>query len=632
MTEPEPAVEPHHPAAAYGVAILALAATIWLALSLAATASLIERLALPLPFALLTALAALGAGGAWRALRNTSTDRSLVYSLAADLIVGLPLFGSIVFLIGTITTTPAAMAAVLFTFASLGVVNVVRTAQQIAARARDTPASASLMAIFVAFAGVTLVHVFAVALLPAFSLDEVAYHLTVVKSWVLEGRVVELPLLSHSYFPFGSEAAHLPLISLLGNRGAIASHLVSLLVALAVIVTAFHFVRRRAGVNAGLLAAIALMATPAMAVTAGWTWNDWPLLGAVILLLDALDRDELDTSSIALAVAAGLLTKYTFVAPALALIAARVISARKLESPLIRGLAAGGAIGSIFFLRNVLMTGNPFAPMFGALAPKVSHFRSGEGVLGSLRSYIFDPGIADESLGVTLLVLAVAGLSQMRVGNRRARLSLVASWISLIALALTMPSSRILVPSLVVAALLGATLIDMSRRRPAVALAVPLLFAAAIQLSIAIFYFDTLGSFAVFAGHSTEEQYLERLPFFQESAWADAQLPDDSRTLVVGLNSLFWFDHRVRGGGNFDGPRMSAYLERGSASDLRERVRRDGITHIAIFDRGLMIRDALHRERATDLSPTAIVNLRALVNQFASPVREEGNRHLFSLR
>ena len=46
----------------------------------------------------------------------------------------------------------------------------------------------------------------------------------------------------------------------------------------------------------------------------------------------------------------------------------------------------------------------------------------------------------------------------------------------------------------------------------------------------------------------------------------------------------------------------------------------------------LMIRDALHRERATDLSPTAIVNLRALVNQFASPVREEGNRHLFSLR
>ncbi len=633
MTEPDPAVDPRYPPALYGVAVLTLLASTWLGMTFIATASLIARLSLPLPFAVLTALAAVGAGGAWRAARHATAGHSLIESVAADLIVGLPMFGAVTFLIGSISTAPTAMAAVLFTFAALGIVSVVRTNQRTRPAAPDhAPVSSWLAAIFAAFAGITLLHVFAVAQLPAFSLDEVAYHLTVLKTWVLEGRVVELPLLSHSYFPFGSEGAHLPLISLLGNRGAIASHLVSMIVATAVLVTAFHFVRRRAGSNAGLLATIALMATPAMLVTAGWTWNDWPLLGAVILLLDALDRDDLDSSAIALSVAAGLLTKYTFVAPALALIAARVISMRRVEAPLIRGLAAGGAIGSLFFLRNAFLTGNPFAPMFAALAPRVSAFRSGAGIPGSLQSYIFDPGILDETLGITLLVLALAGLTQVRTGNWRSRLFLVASTFSLIALAFTMPSSRILVPSLAVAAMIGTTFVGTLRLRSATALAVPIVIAAAIQLSIAIFYLDTLGPFTVFAGHTSEAQYLAQLPFYQEAAWANSQLPDASRTLVVGLNSLFWFDHRVRGGGNFDGPRMSAYLEKGSPAELRERVRRDGFTHIAIFDRGLMIRDELHRERATNLSPAAIANLRAVVNQFASPVREEGNRHLFVLR
>ena len=77
---------------------------------------------------------------------------------------------------------------------------------------------------------------------------------------------------------------------------------------------------------------------------------------------------------------------------------------------------------------------------------------------------------------------------------------------------------------------------------------------------------------------------------------------------------------------------MNEYLARGSGAELRERLRLDGISHIAIFDRGLLIRDELHRERATNLSPAAIANLRAVVNQFASPVREEGDRHLFALR
>jgi hypothetical protein len=586
---------------------------------------LIDRLALPLLFALLTALAAVGAGGAWR----RTESHSLTGGLSRDLILGLPIFGTIAFLVGTLRISTAIMAVLLFAFAAGGLLVVVR-AWRVRERARPTFSWSG--AAFAAIAGVSLVQVIAVAQLPAISLDEVAYHLSVIRIWILEGHVVSLPLLSHSYFPFGIESAFLPVLTLLGPRGAIGAHFVNILVAAATIAVAWRFVERRAGIHQAWIAAIALLATPAMLVIAGWAWNDWQLLGAVILLLDALDREDLSASSIALPIAAGLLTKYTFVAPAIALLIARVLVSKRLERPLVRGVLAGGIAGSVFFLRNLIATGNPFAPMFGALAPEVSQFRRSDSVLSSLRNYVFDARFADESLGIALLLLAILGLLRWRDASPRHRAFLVASWISVVALTFTLPSSRILVPSLAVAALLGSSIVSTARRWTSRFVFGALGCAALVQVAIALLYLDSLHPFDVLTGRVTEERYLLGLPMVQESTWANTLLPEQSRTLVVGLNALFWFDQPVRGGGNFDGPRVSAYLERGTPAELRERLRGDGITHVAIFDRGLMLRDELRRERATNLSPAAIANLRALVNEFATPVREDGNRHLFALR
>jgi hypothetical protein len=589
------------------------------------TATLIDRLALPLFFALLTALAAVGAGGVWR----RSGSSSLTLGLSRALILGLPIFGTIAFLAGTIRISLSIMAVLLFAFAAAGIVVAFREW-----RGRETSRVSFSWtgAAFAALAGVSLVEVIAVAQLPAISLDEVAYHLSVIHTWILEGRVVSLPLLSHSFFPFGVESAFLPVLTLLGPRGAIGAHFVNIFVAAATLVVAWQFVERRAGRRQAEIAAIALLVTPAMLAIAGWAWNDWPLLGAVILLLDALDRDELSAWSIGLPIAAGLLTKYTFVAPAIVLIVARVLISKQLERPLVRGILAGGLAGSVFFLRNLITTGNPFAPMFGALAPEVSQFRRSDSFLASLRGYVFDARFADESLGITLLLLVILGLLRWRDAGARHRAFLIASCISIVTLTITLPSSRILVPSLALAALVGSSIASTAGRWVSRIVLGAFAIAALVQLSIALLYLDTLHPFDVLTGRVTEERYLLGLPMVQESTWANALLPAGSRTLVVGLNALFWFDQPVRGGGNFDGPRVSAYLERGTPAELRNRLRGDGITHVAIFDRGLMLRDDLRRERATNLSPAAIANLRALVNEFATPVREDGNRHLFALR
>jgi hypothetical protein len=254
-------------------------------------------------------------------------------------------------------------------------------------------------------------------------------------------------------------------------------------------------------------------------------------------------------------------------------------------------------------------------------------------VLATMRAYVFDPGIADESLGIALLLLVAAGLVLAARAESRRLFLFAASILATLVLAVMMPSSRILVPSLACAALLGGVFaFTGSTLRMARALRVLLFVAALMQMSIAIFYFDTLSAFGVMSSQMSEERFLSRIAFYEEAKWADERLPAGSKTLVIGLNSLFWFEGAVRGGGNFDGPRMNAYLESGDAGALAARLREERFTHVAIFDRGLLANDALHRERATRLSPAAVANLSGVVNGFATAVAEEGNRHLFKLR
>src|SRR5256885_7351410 len=119
---------------------------------------------------------------------------------------------------------------------------------------------------FILIAGVVM------AQAPPSALDEVAYHLAVPWTWVKEGRAIALPLLSHSYFPLGIESADLPLLALLGALGGgIASHFLHLGAAIAAAAVAWELTERNG------LATAAILATPALAITAGWSLVHWAL-------------------------------------------------------------------------------------------------------------------------------------------------------------------------------------------------------------------------------------------------------------------------------------------------------------------------------------------------------------------
>jgi hypothetical protein len=592
--------------AIYGVALAAAASLlVVMAVAFPPARILFDRLAAPAAVAAITVLASIGAGAI---AENGDRGRPPLHSL----LVGYPIAGTLLFLVGCVSTKLVPMLCSLLVLAAAGLYLTLRRPHD---ERPPTERLTTSAVICVMLLGAVVAYAFVIAQMPAFSLDELAYHLAVPKLWVLESHVVDLPLLSHSYFPLGTESADLPALSLLGDQGAISSHLVHLAIAVAASAAAFSWMRRRAGHDFSLVTLLAIVTAPVMLFTAGFSWNDWPLLGITIALLisvdDVVSREE-SSVPISVAIAAGMLTKYSYLAGAAAVMIAGLIAASTaVRARLLRAAAVGAAAGSVFLIRNLFLTGNPFAPMFGADAPPLQHFRRGG------LSYIFDPGFADEALGVTMFVVAAVGLLALTIAPReRFRTALlIAATLSAVATIAAGPSSRIVVPSLAVAAAGAATVIfDSFEQRARTALAVVLIAAAAVQAIFAIAVSATLfRPFDVFFGKQSEIEYLSALRPYSGPQWVSSVLPPSSRTLVVGLNALFWFERPVRGGGNFDGARVSLFVGRGSPADFRQRLRAAGISHIAVFSEGVREQSESHLERQTLMSQTAVNNLREVL-------------------
>jgi hypothetical protein len=570
----------------------------------------------PLALALFAALAAVGAVHLIRLIIRSDPGESLWF----DFLVGVPLSGTVFFLVACFSTAAPIMSAVLFAAAASGAAAVIsRVKRPVSTGGVEGSAIRALAtsAIILQLAGAAIV-----AQLPASSLDEVAYHLTVPKTWVLEGRVVDLPLLSHSYFPFGSESAAIPALALIHDQGAAAAHFLNVAIVLTIWRCLDRWLRSKCSPMLASLMAAAILTTPAIAMTAGFAWADWPLLGTVIALLVTIDRsiraETFSKVDLALAIAAGLLTKYTFIvvlAPLLVGLFAVAPADRRRR--IIAATAIGCCGGSVFFLRNALLTGNPVSPFFDRYAPAVTQFRA------RMIDYIFDRAILDESLGPGLLIIIAAGIASSRVWKRDRfiRAAGVSLGIATLALLAIRPSARILVPPLACIALLLGPSTDSaigSRRWLRNSFGALILTVVVLQLALVIYAWSSMKPLTPLIDHLTDEQYLSRGFIYRQVVWVNSHLPPDSRALVVGLNELFWFDARVRGGGNFDGPRISAYLADGSPDDLRKRLARDGITHVALFARGLepVVEEA--RERYTRLSPAALKNLTEVVRNHAT--------------
>jgi len=551
---------------------------------------LVRRIGFSVLLAMFEAFAIIGAGFATRCAlaRVWRADDA---DLPRDFLLGYPLFGALCFLVGTLNVSTWSMGIVLVVCALGGIYVVVR-------RFESRPPVMPVIAEPLVLIAIAIVFLCAliVAQAPPSSLDELAYHLAVPWTWVKEHRAIDLPLISHSYFPLGIESTDLPLLSILGQiGGGIASHFLHLGAALAATAMLFRLSRGNA------LALAAIVTTPALALIAGWSLVDWPLIGICAILVLALDDG--DTATISIAIAAGLLTKYTFIPFGIITLAV----ARRW-----RGVLPGLLLGSIFFIRNLILTANPIAPFFSAGAPHLAGYRA-----PFLSDYVFDGHFLDESLGASLIAACTLSAGTLAW-------ILVAAAVLLFLLA---PSSRILLPFLAIPA--------ARSRRPTHLIRVLLGLAIVVQLFLIAYFTDRGGAFSLLSGVSSDQEFLtKQRTSYASTQTIDALLPADARVLVIGLNETYWFARRVRGGGNFDGPRVSRYLETPTSDALYARLKGDGITHVAVVAPPAPSTAVPQKlaERDTALTPQAQRILAQTLDRFASNVVSRAGATVFTLR
>jgi len=561
---------------------------------------LVRRAGLSVLLTLFEAFAIIGAGFAVRGLFARAW-RAEDADLPRDFLLGYPIFGALCFLAGALNVSSWSMGIVLVVCGVGGIYVVVRRFETRPVAIPQVPSALALIA---------LAFVFLCALIaaqaPPSSLDELAYHLAVPWTWVTEHRAIDLPLISHSYFPLGIESADLPLLTILGQiGGGIASHFLHLGAALAATAVLLRLAR------GNTLAVAAIVTTPALALIAGWSLVDWPLIGICALLVLALDDG--DVATIAIAIAAGLLTKYTFVPFAIIAVGVAMFKGRTRESDLrwIR-ILPGVALGSIFFIRNLILTANPIAPFLSAAAPHVAAYRA-----PFLSDYVFDGHFIDESLGASLIAACTLSAGAL-------------AWILVIVavlLFLLAPSSRILLPFLAIPAARSI--------RPTHLMRVLLALSIVVQLFLIGYFVDRSGAFSLLSASSSDQEFLtKQRPSYATAQAIDALLPADARALVIGLNETYWFAHRVRGGGNFDGPRVSRYLELPTAEALYARLKSDGITHVAVVAPAPATTAVAQKlaERDATLTPEAQRILAQTLDPYASNVTSRGNATVFTLR
>lgn len=557
---------------------------------------------------------------------------------ACDFLIGYPLFGTLCFLIGLTQINAATMGILLIAGAAAGIVALVRARREAATDALPIEMSAGVW-IAVVCIGIILAAAFVTAQAPPVSLDELTYHLAVPRTWVAEGRAVALPLLSHSFFPLGIESADLPLFTLIGPAAGFASHFLHLIAAMATIAILFRWLRKSVSNGVALIATAAIVTTPALAITAGWSLDEWPLAGVCLAMAIALDDRNgegnagIDRATFAAALGAGLLMKYTFVPFAGVAIAAALWHVRR-NREMLGGLAiatgAGIAIGCVFFVRNLALAGDPFAPFLGAHAPDVSGYRESGGLAG----YLFDGRFVDEALGASIVALALAALVTRTGGALTKRIALLELGLGA-ALVVLAPSSRILLPFLLIAAAAGAQAIEVSQpilRRGIVAV---LSVAIVIQTFAVVWLVDRNEALSTLTAKlSDSELVLKQRPLAAAASWVDSVLPPSSRTLVIGCSELYLFAHRIRGGGNFDAERMSAYLDLPSPEALRDRLRQDGITHVVIVNAPppRTTDERKLAERSTQLTAAAQRMLAQTLDHYAANIVSRAETTVFTLR
>lgn len=450
--------------------------------------------------------------------------------------------------------------------------------------------------------------------------DSLQYHLAFPRLYLAHHRVLELPFSSHSYFPFTTEMLYTLGLLL---RGAAAAKLFHCLTALFGVALMLAWGRRLKNGLGGLAAAVVFLATPAVYCELGTGYIDLAVAAYTLAALFAFahagggkpGRWEVVAGLFA-GVCLGM--KYTggivLVFLVLTALGRRFVlrgSGRRCRWGGL--LAAALVVGSPWYVKNQLQTGNPVYPfayrVFGGarwdeelatLYSTEQHtYGTGRGIVDLVTvpwNLTMWPWNHDRSRGLRYEVEPVSGstigplylallVPFMFLGRKPEEVRLWA-WTGVfffVAWFLVMQYVRYLLPCLGILALcVGWTLSELPRRYPrlgAVAwTAAVVFFLPACWLSVDL----SADAWKVVSGEVTANQYLARtLDMYEAAEFINEFLPAHSKLVTYGEPRGFYL-RRDYLWGEFNYSRLLDYRSVHDCAGLCRLYARHGITHVLI--------------------------------------------------
>jgi tetratricopeptide (TPR) repeat protein len=449
--------------------------------------------------------------------------------------------------------------------------------------------------------GLALASLVAMAMPPDSSWDAVVYHLRVPSFFVEEHRIFHVPTHHFTAFPLGTEM-HYAWLMLLGGLdrmgGGEAARVFHVSCALLGAVCAGRLARGLAGASAGWLAGALVLLCPIAGSIAVRAYNDFSQAAlAGIALVLWLERPRGAGVIAGAVVGAALAAKYTAVIPFAVLAAAWF---RLVPAPYL----AVAAVLAPWGLKNLLLTGNPTAPLLGGLFPPAGpetafQFSAYAGHVGGMSfspAGVFDavrvlfvptPG---ETLSELLWVLVPAALLLPGAGRGLGLVgaALTAGWMILT------PQLRFymsVVPALAATASVGWSRIEAAASPRLLAVLGPAL-GVVMGLNLLrqpvehIRLFDPL---PFVLGRETAWDSAARslypAPYYGRIAdWANRSLPRNARLLVMIDIKAHYIWRRTFHDFQYAQPGLFLRWLRGAGSvgGLVRKLREEGITHILV--------------------------------------------------
>jgi len=444
---------------------------------------------------------------------------------------------------------------------------------------------------------------------PEIFYDALYYHLGLIQQYLLAGELQWRPTVVHSAFP-----AYLDVLFgvCLWLDGVGAAKFFNLLLFLLAWGATAAFVREVIGDKHSALVSVATVSTiPGAVVMSTMCGVDAALMGFAAVSTLAIARmrccepRELTRLSVLAAIGAGFVTgsKYTglWLIGALAVSIVASLGLRRGVRPAILFVIAAIAIAGPWYLRNLLLAGDPIYPVLrGALGDgtaqwAVERLRRDVPLVGfsweSLKALAMGEGFGAGAQAGFLIPIGsgVLLMAALRVPILRPWAVALAAysvvWLyqsgvvrylypifPLSALGVAWASHHVLTrwsrPALVTATLAALTLW-------------PLIQGVRVLDSVYVGR-DVV---ALFSGALSEREYLSRrLAYYPAASWLNTHTPSDAQVLYLGETRLLYLDRPVSFASAYDVGEMGQLLA-SESPPLFARLRNQGITHIVIHGR-----------------------------------------------